>query len=919
MRSKQNSTPSNRFPINLTLAAIYFLLGGLGLSLAIAPGYASPIFPAAGFAVACILQFGRHAWRGIWLGSFGLNVGAAALNGNIGWLNGLTAAAIACGASGTALLAGWLINRTTSNAWKTMEMERELIRTLVLAGPVASTISALNGVTVLYLADIVASTNFLYSLWNWWIGDTLGVMVMLPLTLTFLNHSQPVWRGRLTTLARPMLVALALVGAAFFVTAQWERTQQQLAVKNHGERLAHLLEQRFIAHQEALSSLRRLIEVTPDMSYAQFEYFTRITLSDNPDIFALSYNPYVLSAQRPVFERNMAEKYGNANFMIKQKDADGKAIRAVERPDYVAVGFIAPLAGNQAAIGFDINSEPIRHAAIEHARQTSEPSMTAPIRLIQERKERVGVLLLHPASDNGLTNGTDQPQLKGFAVGVIKVDEMIEIATRSAIVPGLNLRIEDVSNPGTASVLYLTGAEPGDDSYAWVKEIRVADRLWKLSVIPSTEFLQGQPHWISVSIGIGGLLLASLLQILILVATGRTAAVERKVREQTNEIRAKSDVVEDRNAQLDALFSLSPDAFVAFSPSGRVKFVNPAFEKMTGIPRRVAEGKNDAELGLMLLERSDYPNPFPGIARCFGDSSEPHVLKLRVPRPTVLQVVGMHSAASSVSRILYFRDVTRENEVNQAKSDFLAHAAHELRTPLTSIFGFSELLLHRKLDEPTKKDLLESIHRQISWLVDIINELLDLSRIEARQGKDLNIAPINPGNFVRQVLLDQPGDDTRWPLTLDLADNAGEVMADEALLRRALANILSNARKYSPDGGAINVAVTADANRQVGITVSDHGMGMTAEQLANYGVRFWRADTSGKTPGTGLGVSLVTETLKLLGGSVEVKSQPGLGTSVTLWLPAASHSAWLAARLDGNDAESNVDDRGSTPQEASVL
>lgn len=904
MNANQSPAPVNWLPINLMIAAIYLLLGALGLSLAIAPGYASPIFPAAGFAVASVLHFGRHAWRGIWLGSFALNLGTAMLNGNIDWFSGLTATVIASGASYMALFARWLLNRTARDGWRTMEMEREVIRTLVLTGPIASTISAVNGVTALYVADIVHDSDYLYSLWNWWAGDTLGVMVMLPLTLTVLYRRQAIWRGRLTTLVLPMLVALGLVGAAFYVTAQGERTQQQLAVKSHGERLAHLLEQRLIAHQEALSSLRRLIEVTPDMSYAQFEYFTRITLSDNPDIFALSYNPYVLSAQRHAFEQNMAEKTGNANFMIKQKNAEGKAIRAEERADYVAVGFIAPLEGNRPAMGFDINSEPIRHNAIQRAHKSAEPAVTAPIRLVQERQERqerVGVLVLHPAFGSETTDGAGKRQLRGFAVGVIKVDEMIEIATQSATVPGLNLHIEDASTPDAASLIYRTGAEPTDGGYIWHKEIKVADRLWKLSVFPSAEFLRRQPHWISVAVGIGGLLLAALLQMLILVTTGRTAVVERKVREQTNEIRAKSDVVDDRNAQLNALFSLSPDAFVAFSPTGRVKFVNPAFETMTGISRRDVEGKNDKELDGLLWERGERPNLFPGIACCFSETSQPQILTLKVPRRTVLQVVGIHSTASSVSRILYLRDITRETEVSQTKSDFLAHAAHELRTPLTSIFGFSELLLHRKLSESTQRDLLERIHRQISWLVDIINELLDLSRIEARQSKDLNIVNIDPSSFVRRVLQDQAGGNTRWPVTLNLSDNTDEVMADEAMLRQALTNILSNARKYSPSGGDIRVAVTPDAGWRVGITVSDHGMGMTPEQLARYGERFWRADTSGQTPGTGLGVSIVRETMRLLGGSVEVNSQSGQGTSVTLWLPAATQSAQLAVLPGEND------------------
>jgi signal transduction histidine kinase/integral membrane sensor domain MASE1 len=888
MDTSKTISLARRLLINLGVAATYLLLGALGLSLAIAPGYASPIFPAAGFAVASTLCFGRNTWPGVWLGSFALNVGAAIWYGNTGAQTWVTAAAIASGASCMALAAKWLLERAIHHGWRKMEEERDVVRTLLLAGPVASTISAVIGVTALYVADIIQSTNYIYSLWSWWIGDTLGVMVTLPLTLAIFYRGMAVWRSRLTTLLLPTLVAIWLAGAAFYATTQWEKAQLQQEISSHGERLSHRLAQRFIAHQEALSALRRLIEVTPDMNYSQFEYFTRITLSDNGDIYALSYNPVVPSAQRQTFEEKMAKKTGTAAFTIKQKSTEGNVIRADERPDYVAVGFIAPLEGNRAALGFDINSEPIRHDAIERARKSGQPAVTAPIRLIQEKKERVGALLLHPAYDDRTTSDYRESSLKAFAVGVIKVDEMVEIATRPVAVPGLNLVIEDVSNANAPSLLFSTVPDAGETLHAWQKEVSMADRVWRLKLLPSTEYLRAQSHWASVVVGVGGLFLAALLQILILVTTGRTAVVQRTVREQTNEIRAKSGIVEDRNAQLNALFTLSPDAFVAFSPDGRVKFANPAFEQMTGISRSEAEGSNDEEFEAKLRCRLERPERLPSLSTCFCETAEPRILTLKIPKRTVLQVVGIHSNATSVSRILYFRDITREDEVNQMKSDFLAHAAHELRTPLTSIFGFSELLLKRKLSESTQRDLLESIHRQISWLVDIINELLDLSRIESRQGKDLNITNIDPTSFIRQILHDQPGDETRWPVTLELPDNPGEMIADEATLRQAIANMLSNARKYSPDGGIINVSVIPETEGRIGICIHDHGMGMSTEQLAHYGERFWRADKSGVTPGTGLGVSIVAETMKLLGGSINVKSDAGEGTSVTLWLPAAS-------------------------------
>lgn len=875
-------------------AAIYLALGAIGLSLAIAPGYASPMFPAAGFAVAILLWSDRRAWAGIWLGSFALNLGVAWIHGDLSVRSAAMAVGIATGATLQGLAAAWLVVRSVKHGWQSMELAQDISKCLAFAGPVASVISASTGIGLLYLTGVISGTDFVYSWWNWWCGDTLGVLVMLPLSITLLYRARSPWRGRLMTLVVPMLVAICLVGGAFFVVAKWEREQQKLIIANHGETLAQRLEQRFIAHQEALSALRRLIVVTPDMSYRQFEYFTHITLKDNPDIFALSANPYVRLEQRRAFERDMVLSTADSGFEIRERDRQGRLVRASDRAEYVAVGYIAPLEGNRPAVGYDINSEPIRHEAIQRAIRSGEPVVTAPIQLVQENQKRVGVLLLHPAyrRDQTLANQAGSADLMGFAVGVIKVDEMVRIATQSVVLPGLVFEIHDALAIGDKTLLYrseaFTGAE--EASYLWQRELGMADRSWRLKVFPTREYLHRQHHWAAFAVGGVGLALAALLQMLLLVATGRTEIIQRKVREQTAELEAKSNALEDRNAQLDALFSLSPDAFVAFAPDGHVKFVNPAFNVMTGISSAEVVGHTEIAIDEALRRRCEQPQSFSGVRAYFsapgGIMAHPALI-LAAPHHAVLQLVGIHSEASSISRILYLRDITREAEVDRMKSEFLSHAAHELRTPMASIFGFSELLLEMELDEATRRDLLQTIHRQTRWLVDIINELLDLSRIEARRGKDLNIEEIDVTALVGDTVANLAIESERWPVTLELPDEPRRALADLAKLRQALTNVLGNARKYSPEGGEIRVAVIEGEGR-LGIAVADSGIGMTAEQIAHFGERFWRADTSGKTPGTGLGIAIVKEILKLLGGSLDVTSRPGHGTTVTLWLPQFS-------------------------------
>jgi signal transduction histidine kinase len=247
------------------------------------------------------------------------------------------------------------------------------------------------------------------------------------------------------------------------------------------------------------------------------------------------------------------------------------------------------------------------------------------------------------------------------------------------------------------------------------------------------------------------------------------------------------------------------------------------------------------------------------------------------------------------SKVLYFRDVTRETEVDRMKSEFLTTAAHELRTPMASVYGFSELLLRRQFDDHTRQDLLSTIHRQAGALIQLLNELLDLARIEARAGKDFRIAvqPLRPILETTVASLLVPNDPRR--VSADLPDGTVQCAVDPDKLRQALTNLLSNAYKYSPAGGEIRLdTVRDDRGARVGIRVSDHGIGMTPEQLARCFERFYRADASGNIPGTGLGLALVKEIVEIQGGSVELRSRPGEGTTAVVWLPLAEAAAAAA-------------------------
>ena len=234
---------------------------------------------------------------------------------------------------------------------------------------------------------------------------------------------------------------------------------------------------------------------------------------------------------------------------------------------------------------------------------------------------------------------------------------------------------------------------------------------------------------------------------------------------------------------------------------------------------------------------------------------------------------------------MYFRDITPEADVSLMKSEFLSTAAHELRTPMTSIYGFTELLLTRSLDPDTTRDLLDTIYRQAGRLITLLGDLLDLSRIEARDRQDFDFRTQPLAPLVRSAAraFTLPVDVPRLHLHVP-EDLHGHVDADK--FQQALGNLLSNAFKYSPQGGAVHVQVSAAPQGGVTVQVRDQGLGLTPEQSARVFERFYRADTSGHIPGTGLGLSLVQEIMRCHGGEVALTSETGQGTTVTLHFPA---------------------------------
>jgi signal transduction histidine kinase len=354
-----------------------------------------------------------------------------------------------------------------------------------------------------------------------------------------------------------------------------------------------------------------------------------------------------------------------------------------------------------------------------------------------------------------------------------------------------------------------------------------------------------------------------------------------------------------RGEQLDAIFALSPDGFVSFDARRRANYVSPAFLRLTGLPAEQVLGADEEAVQDQLSALCDRTRPWSGFAalrqalrdQIDGGTARRQLIELQRPQRRVLEAGLREGSTEAIAQVLSLRDVTHETEVDQMKSEFLSTAAHELRTPMTSIYGFTELLARRKMSPERQAEVIATIHRQTELMLKIVNELLDLARIEARRGQDFDLQTLDLATLATQVVHDfKPPQDRPGPC-FDQPRGPLPVRADRDKLAQAIANVLSNAYKYSPSGGDVILRWVEDEGcAWAGLQISDAGIGMTPQQLSRVSERFYRADASGNIPGTGLGMSIVKEIVELLGGRLALESELGRGTMVTLWLPLATEA-----------------------------
>lgn len=338
---------------------------------------------------------------------------------------------------------------------------------------------------------------------------------------------------------------------------------------------------------------------------------------------------------------------------------------------------------------------------------------------------------------------------------------------------------------------------------------------------------------------------------------------------------------QERNRLMAAINS-SVDAVVALGEDGVVRFANAAAETLVGKGEDLLVGQ---PLAWAVADR----DVIEAVRRAREEGVASRHLIERPSRQVLEAYVAPITGGGEWTLLVVFHDVTESKRLDDVRRDFVANVSHELRTPLSAVKSVIETLQGGAVEEPdVARDFLARAETEVERLVELLEELLALSRLESG---DLHFTehPLDMRDVVRSVgqRMAPHAKRTGVDLRVEVDGRMQRVSGDPAALERAIVNLVDNAIKFTPKGGSVDLSSGAD-DGSVTIVVADTGAGIDPLDLPRVFERFFKADRARQRGGTGLGLAIVKHTVEAHGGSIGVESQLGAGSVFRLKLPLAA-------------------------------
>jgi two-component system phosphate regulon sensor histidine kinase PhoR len=374
---------------------------------------------------------------------------------------------------------------------------------------------------------------------------------------------------------------------------------------------------------------------------------------------------------------------------------------------------------------------------------------------------------------------------------------------------------------------------------------------------------------------------------LLVEANDDVGQLEKDINRMVLEHQERVRVADQDKAQLEAAFASMTEGVLVINNQDRIEFLNRSLKDVLGnegitdiLDKTPLEAFRNVELQDALDLFRDSGTPV--LRKINLGQEEPIILDV-----TISAVQGLPEGKQKT--MMVFHDVTRLKKLEKIREDFVANVTHEIKTPLTAIIGFIETLEDGAInEEETAKRFLHIISENAHRLERLVDDLLVLSSIELGEMK-LRIENVSIADAIDNVLpmFETKAADKSLAIDKKISDKLPFIGADRDKLAQILVNILDNAIKFTPSGGKISIAALQDEKGFVVVRVMDTGIGIPKMEILRLGERFYRVDKtrSRELGGTGLGLSIVKHLMRAHNGSVDIESQVGKGTTVSLSFP----------------------------------
>jgi len=711
-----------------------------------------------------------------------------------------------------------------------------------------------------------------------------------------INHNQPhglrqlfSWRNGVAwgMLAFTLLVQL--------VVWQSLRTNEDRAARQQfqmlGEKVTEAIRKRLRDHEQILLGGAGLFDAVENVSREQWRtYVERLLLPDRyPGIQGVGFSQAIPQAERDAHVAHMRAQ-GYPDYDIHPPG---------QRELYTSIVYLEPfLRRNLAAFGYDMYSEPTRRRAMQRAAQLGETSITGKVTLLQEThgKVQAGVLLYVPVyrPSAPLTTPEQRMQaLRGFVYSPYRVEDLMRGILRAADLP---LALHIYASPGEEPehLLYASSEapEPGSARFSQLQQLELYGQTWTLRMDSRPEFDERfhSNEALVFGLGLGLSLLVFFLTSSLALRHSRAQALAN---EMTRHIRQSRHDLRLSEERLSLALKGSNDGLWDLDLEAGSMFASPRAWEMLGY--RPNELTCDLKLWERLTVAEDLAQQKARLAQTMLSNVDHFTTELRLQHkhghvvPVLLRGYIQRDPQGMAQRISgTLMDLTERKRVEQMKNDFVSTVSHELRTPLTSISGALGLIVGGALGSapPTMQQMLEIAYRNSLRLGHLINDLLDMEKIAA--GKmSFELREHSLGDLLEesrasnQALCEQHGVRCTLEHPTDVL-----VWVDGLRLQQVLGNFLSNAVKFTPEGGEIRLHSSLRGTK-VRISVTDQGPGIPEAFRSRVFEKFAQADASDsrQKSGTGLGLAITKELIERMGGTVGFDCVPGQGTTFWCELP----------------------------------